>query len=191
MTTQELFDLAQKRYRYASSLVTDMVEFIRKEQPEFKAINSYCQFDMIVQYILLKVALADGKFLEIEGEFIDQITDTYDILQLFDKHDDQYNWSFAGALMNYEQVASLISKVEKLANEHIFAFADLFAEVDLKDRSKNYIQEIYHSIKDIASAFIMADGTSSPEEVEIAVNVVRDCLTGPWLTKQKKLKNRR
>ena len=188
MSTQQLFDRAVDRYRQARSLISDMIEVVHSNQPDFNAQNAYFQFDIIVQYILLKTALADGKFLEIEGEFIDQITDSYDILQLFDRHDEEYNWSFAGALMSFEQVESIVSKVEKLAYEHILAFSDIFAEVDLKDHSKNYMGEIYHCIKDIASAFIMADGCATQREIEIAVNVVRECLTGPWLAKQNKLK---
>ncbi|MCH5152383.1 MAG: hypothetical protein J1F68_00275 [Clostridiales bacterium] len=189
MPTQELFDYAQERYRHARRLVTDMIEFIHKDHPNFDSKNPYFQFDAIVQFILLKVALADGKFLEIEGEFIDQITDGYDILQLFDNHDDGYDWSFAGAFMTFEQVQQLVDRVEKLATDHIIAFSDLFAEIDLRDRSKNYVQQIYECIRDVASAFIMADGTASEREIEAAVNVVRDCLTEPWLAKQNKLKS--
>ena len=187
MTTQELFDFAQNRYRYARSLVTEMIEFVRKSQPNFNEKNSYFQFDAIVQFILLKVALADGKFLEIEGEFIDQITDSYDILQLFENHDDSYNWSFAGAHLTFNQVESLVNKVEKRAREHMLDFTDLFAEIDLVDRSKNYIQEMYECVNDIALAFIMADGKATAKEREIAIEVVRDCLTEPWLAKQKQL----
>ena len=189
MSTQQLFDFAQKRYREARKLVSEMIDFVRKDQPNFNSKSSYFQFDAIVQFILLKVALADGKFLEIEGQFIDKITDGYDILQLFDSHDDEYNWSFAGALMTYEQVEYLVNKVEQLANEHIMAFSDLFAEIDLKDRSKNYVRELYACIRDVAAAFIKADGSATQKEVEMAVKVVSECLTNPWLNKQKKLKS--
>ena len=189
MSTQQLFDFAQKRYREARKLVSEMIDFVRKDQPNFNSKSSYFQFDAIVQFILLKVALADGKFLEIEGQFIDKITDGYDILQLFDSHDDEYNWSFAGAFMTYEQVEYLVNKVEQLANEHIMAFSDLFAEIDLKDRSKNYVRELYACIRDVAAAFIKADGSATQKEVEMAVKVVSECLTNPWLNKQKKLKS--
>ena len=189
MTSQELFDYAEERYRHAVSLVTDMMAVIHKEQPNFNTKISYFQFDAIVQFILLKVALADGKFLEIEGEFIDRITDKYDILQLFDGNNNDYDWGFAGANMTFEQVEYLVNKVEELAKEHILTFCELFAEIDLKDRSKNYIKEIYECIKDVASAFIMADGNATQSEVEMAVKVVHECLTDPWLTKQNKLKN--
>ena len=189
MTTQELFDFAQERYRQARRLVTEMIEFVQREHPKFNSKSSYFQFDAIVQFILLKVALADGKFLEIEGEFIDNITDGYDILQLFDSNADGYDWSFAGAYMTFEQVKSIVDRVDKLAREHILEFCDMFAEIDLKDRSKNYVWEIYECIKDVASAFIMADGNATEKEIATAVEVVRECLTEPWLAKQNKLKN--
>ena len=191
MSTQELFDKAQERYRYARRLVTDMIDFVKKEQPNFNSKNSYFQVDVIVQFILLKVALADGKFLEIEGEFIDQITDGYDITSLFDSQEENYNWSFAGAFLTFEQVGKIVSVVENRAWEHILAFSDLFAEVDLIDSSKNYVRELYECIKDVASYFIMADGNATKHEIETAVNVVRECLTDPWLAKQRKLKNKK
>lgn len=177
MSTQELFDFAQVRYRQARNLISDKIELIRKNYPDFNAKDSYFQFDIIVQYILLRVALADGKFLEIEGEFIDQITDSYDILQLFDRHDANYNWSFAGALMTFQQIQSLVNRVEKLAKEHILAFSDLLAEMERVDGGKECIQQILQCINDIASAFIMADGNATAKEVEIATNVVQECLT--------------
>ena len=189
MSTQDLFDKAQECYRRAQSLIGDMIEFAKKEQPNFDTKSAYAQFDIIVQFILLKVALADGKFLEIEGEFIDQITDSYDILFLFDSHDEDYDWSFAGAFMTFEQVEKLVGKVEKLANEHIMEFSEMFSEIDLKDRSKVYVKELYDCIKDVASYFIMADGNATSKEIETAVKVVRECLTEPWLSKQKKLKS--
>ena len=190
MSTQELFDKAQERYRYARRLVGEMIEIVRKDQPNFNSKSSYDQLDIIVQFILLKIALADGKFLEIEGEFIDQITDSYDVLFLFDSVDDMdYDWSFAGAYMDFHHVEFLVNKVEKLANEHILAFSDLFAVIDLVDRSKNYVKELYDCIRDVALAFIMCDGSASENEIETAVNVVSEYLTEPWLAKQYKLKN--
>ena len=189
MTAQELFDFAETRYRHAVDLVTEMIQFVQNERQSFDTTYSYFQFDVIMQFILLKVALADGKFLEIEGAFIDQITDNYDILQLFDKHDDRYNWSFAGANLTFEQVENIVNKVEKRATEHIYAFSDLFAEIDLLDSSKNYVKELFECIRDVATAFIKADGNATKKEIETTVNVVRECLTEPWLAKQRKLKN--
>lgn len=190
MSTQELFDGAQERYRYARHLVDEMIDFVKKDHPNFNEKEAIDQFDIIVQFILLKIALADGKFLEIEGEFIDQITDNYDVLFLFDSVDDtEYNWSFVGAYMGLSHVHFLVNKVEKRANEHIRAFIDLFAEVDLKDTSKTYIDELLKCIRDIALAFILCDGNGTDREVEIAVNSVREYLTEPWLANQYKLKN--
>lgn len=190
MSTQELFDKAQVRYRYARSLVGEMIDLVRKDKPNFDSKSSYDQFDILVQFVLLKIALADGRFLEIEGEFIDQITDGYDVLFLFDSVDDvDYNWSFVGAYMDIHQVEFLVNKVEKLANEHILAFIDLFAEVDLLNSNKNYIKQLFECIRDVALAFIMCDGDATDSEVARAVNVVSEYLIEPWQAKQYKIKN--
>ena len=188
MSTQAIFDYAQERYRHACSLVTEMIEFIQNYQPNFNAKKSYFQFDVIVQYVLLKVALADGKFLEIEGEFIDQITDNFDILSLFGDYDPNFDWRFVGAFIDFEQVVKIVNRVEKLAQDHIKTFCEMFAEADLLDHSKNYVAEICECIKDVASAFILADRSSSSKEVEVAVDVVRRCLVEPWLSTQNKLR---
>ena len=191
MSTQELFDQAQERYRYARSLIAEMVELAQKNQPSFDERAAYCQFDMIVQYILLKVALADGEFSEIEGEFIDQITDSYDILLLLGDYDPDYDWSFVGAYMAFDKVVRIVNMVEKCANEHMLAFSQMFAEIDLMEPNKNYVKELYECIKDVASAFIMADGHATKKEIEMAVSVVRECLTDPWLAQQRKIKSKR
>lgn len=187
MNTQALFEYAQMRYRRARRLIEEMV-VAHGSQPSVDLKNAYCQLDIIVQYILLKIALADGKFLEIEGEFIDQITDSYDVLYLFDKCNEDYNWSFAGAFMTFEQVKKIVRKVEKLAREHILAFSQLFAS---DFANKDCARELYQCINDVALAFIMSDGNVSQKELDIASDVVRDCLTEPWLATQSTIRRKK
>ena len=190
MNTQELFDNAQDRYVYARELVTRMVDFAAQSNIEVNLKDAYDQLDIVVQYILLKIAVADGKFLEIEGEFMDNITDSYDLLYLFDSYyDTDYDWSFVGAYLNFEHVIFLLDKIDQLAIGHIRAFSDLFAEIDMLDSSVNYGKELYECIRDIALAFIMCDGNAADRELKIAVDVVSEYLTTPWLTNKHKKKN--
>ncbi|MCH5156759.1 MAG: hypothetical protein J1G02_02650 [Clostridiales bacterium] len=190
MNTQELFDNAQDRYVYARELVTRMVDFATQSNIEVNLKDAYDQLDIVVQYILLKIAVADGKFLEIEGEFMDNITDSYDLLYLFDSYyDTDYDWSFVGAYLNFEHVIFLLDKIDQLAIGHIRAFSDLFAEIDMLDSSVNYGKELYECIRDIALAFIMCDGNAADRELKIAVDVVSEYLTTPWLINKHKRKN--
>ena len=192
MNTQNLFDYAEQRYKHARNLIAEMTKLVQENQPSFKERSAYCQFDIMVQFILLNIALADGKFSEIEGEFIDEITESYDVLFLFDSDDDtDYDWSFVGAYMTLEHAEYLVNTVKKRAIEHIQSFICVFAEAELLDNGRKYFDELFKCIKDIASAFIMCDGNATKKEIELAVNVVRQYFTNPWLTQQNKLKNPR
>lgn len=182
MNTQELFDNAAMRYNDARNLIGEMGAYVLKSNPQFKIVDVFCEFDIIIQYILLEIALADGKFLEIEGEFIDKITDTYDILYLFNNNDSGKNWSYAGANMVFPHIRYVIHKVEELADGHLRDFAKFFAAVDSEMSNKDYMSELIACVKDIAVAFILCDGNGDQNEVKTAVQVVKQCLIQPLLT---------
>ena len=182
MSTQDLFDYAQDQYRRASSIVAEMTETVTQSQPNFDVAKTKFQFDILVQLILLKIALADESLTEIEGEFIDQITDNYDIMSLYDNSaDTEYNWSFVGAWMGFDHARQLINRVDKLATEHLREFIQIFAAIDKRSNGKNYLQQLFDCIKCVVVAFIKCDARTLEVEVESAVQIVREYLIEPWL----------
>ena len=188
MTTQELFDRAQDIYRRALGLVAEIVKHVKDKQSDFDERATYFQFDSLVQFVLLKIALSDG-FSEIEGEFIDQITDNYDVLTLYPYCDDEdYDWRFVGAYMSYDYAKTVVNDIEKRVNEHINAFVQLLAEVDF-DTGKDYCKQIFECLKDVVSYFILSDGNKTKQEMEMAVEVVSEWLTIPYFNLLNKLKN--
>lgn len=183
MTSQQLFDGAYSEYLQARDIIAEMCGKAETMGLNYPVKTAFCQFDIIVQYVLLRIALADGKFTEIEGEFIDKLTDSYDVLSLFGADESDRKWGFAGANLTFEQIKRVIDKVEQLAHCHMRQFVHTFALVD-GQTSEDYIQELCRLVKNVAGAFILADKHGSRSEIVVAHQTVRECLLKPWLNFQ-------
>lgn len=176
MTAQQYFDKALDAYRKTIELVKDIGAKARLPETRSGRLSLQCQFDVIVQYVLLQVALADGDFSEIEGAFIDNITDNFDILKLFGMDGDEYNWQFAGAHLNAAQIKKVIGSVEKIAYVHMRNFAENFA-LYATDKDREFL---FACMKEIAVCFILCDGTGTRAEMDAAQETVYSCLVLPW-----------
>lgn len=173
-SSQEYFDNAYQNYNNALALI----EKLWASATDGQGVDALKkQFDVIVQYVLLKVAIADGNFSEIEGVFLDNLTDNLKILHLFGLGGDEYNWQFAALNLQMRQIQAVIGEVEKSAHEPMFTFAKTIAPVvahtDCLDR-------LFQHVKNIAACFILCDGNGTVREVEVASDTVVRCLVNPW-----------
>lgn len=187
MNCEQLFENATCRYNQARALLGEMCVYVSRRNPKFEVTNILCEFDILVQYVLLKVALADGKFLPIEGAFIDQITDSYDILRLFSDNETKMKWAWAGANLRFSDIEFVVGKVEKLADGYIADFAQFFAVVDAEIPTRNYASELVSCLNDIAVSFVRCDGKGDKMEIVAIVEVVRQCLVNPLLAYKSQL----
>lgn len=185
MTTQDLFDAATVSYGNARKLVSKMGEIVSKAHPDFSVKMAYLKLDVIVQYTLLEIALADGQFLPIEGEFIDKITDTFDVINLFDNVPRGMNWKWFAQNKSFSDIKSVIGKLRSMAREHMNDFAKLFAVVDAAIPQYDILGELIGYLGEIAGCFTRIDGSIDSREADIGATVTTEYLVKPWVEMRK------
>ncbi|MCH5156760.1 MAG: hypothetical protein J1G02_02655 [Clostridiales bacterium] len=188
MTQQELFNCATESYQKARGLVSKMNEVVASVRKDFNPKAGYLKLDIIVQYMLLETALADGKFLPIEGEFIDKITDSFDVINLFKDVPQGMNWKWFALNRNYSHIKDTIVRLRSMAQEQMQDFASMFALVDAAFEDYDILGEMLGYLGEIAGCFTRIDGSHDEREVEIATAVVTEFLTKPWLAMMDKVK---
>ena len=181
MASQDLFNAAIVNYQNARQLVAKMNEVVSAARPDFNPKASFVKLDIIVQYTLLEVALADGKFSPIEGEFIDKITDSFDVINLFDNVPRGMNWHWFATNRSFSDIKNTIGNLRKMAQEHMQDFASLFAVVDAAYSDYDILGELLQYLGLIAGAFTRIDGSHDESEVKVASAVTEQYLVRPWL----------
>ena len=182
MTSQELFNYANNSYQNARGLVGKMSEVVAHAHPEFNTNAAYAKLDVIVQYMLLETALADGRFSPIEGEFIDKITDTFDVINLFRDIPQGRNWHWFATNRSFSEIKDTISRLRGMAQQHMMEFANLFAIVDAAYEDFDILGELLGYLGEIAGCFTRIDGSHEEREVNIAASVVKNYLAAPWIS---------
>lgn len=189
MTTQDLFNIASRNYLEAHKLVSDLGVALAAAVPDFDVRGAYCGMDIIIQYVLLETALADGKFTEIEGEFIDKITDYFDVIHLFDNIPDGMNWKWFATHAPFSDISNIIGELKNLAEVHMTKFAELFAMLDAAVKDLDVLGEMVKHIAQIATCFALVDGNGEEIESKTAADVTNRYLILPWLEMRNKMIN--
>ena len=179
--SQKLFDKAVEIYDSSIALVNTMSNAVKSSFPEFEPKNARCQFDIILQYALLRVALADGKFEPVEGDFIDKITDSYDILMLFKDLPEGLNWRWLADNAPLSDIEAIIDDAGELAKMHMEVFAQVFALLDASSDGIDELKILSDGIVAIAACFSFLDGKGTEEESEAISKVMRESLLNPWI----------
>lgn len=182
MTQQELFNCATGNYQSARALVSKMNEVVAAATTGYNPRAAFVKLDIIIQYTLLEVALADGKFSPIEGEFIDKITDTFDVLNLFNNYPQDKNWRWFATNRSFSEIRDTIGRLRGMAQQHMMEFASLFAIVDKAYPNYNILEELLEYLAKIAGCFTHIDGSHEQREVDIASKVTSEYLIRPWLS---------
>ena len=189
MAAQELFNIASENYQKARQLVGKMNEVVSAVRSDFNPKAGYLKLDIIVQYTLLEVALADGKFSPIEGEFIDKITDTFDVINLFDNVPKGMNWRWFADNKGFNEIKNTIGNLRKMAQEHMMDFAALFSLVDAAYPDYDILAELLEYLGLIAGAFTRIDGSHDESEVKVASAVTEQYLVRPWIEMMRRARN--
>ncbi len=183
MTVQELFEKAKYHYDRCLKFIDKMSENIQKSIPEFNASIAKMEFDIILQYVLLRTALADGAFKEIEGEFIDKITDNFDIITLFKGVPEGFNWKWIGANEPLNSVRGVVNELKPRADEYIEDFINWFSALDEADTNFDLLEILTKEIGEICTCFVFCDGRRAEGEIEVAGRTVAEVLSAPWKLK--------
>lgn len=178
---QELYAKACDRYNDSIDLLTAMSECVCAVKPDYDSQFARCQFDIILQYTLLRAAIADGKFTAIEGRFIDEITCTYDILHLFDNVPDGMGWEWLAEHSGYKDIVAMIDVLQKRAENHMEFFCSTFAIVDAFTSEFDELQMLIENISAIAIYFVNLDGVVTEDEQKNIADAIVECLNDPWV----------
>ena len=186
MFTNQLFEKAQMRYNCAIGTIEEMLAVAGKVDQDFIS-NLHNDFDILVQYTLLKIVVAKGSLSQNESKFIDDITSEYDVLFLFDSYEDiDYDWEYVATYMGFEKAQHLLNRVASRANEHVNYFLKVLADVHLANPNKNYYDALYKCLFDIALYFDeLNDAATEKHVVEQTIN---ECFVEPWKRVQANLK---
>ena len=180
MTTQDLFNMATNSYQNARNLVGKMNDIVARAHSDFNPKAAYVKLDIIVQYLLLETALADGKFVPIEGDFIDKITDTFDVINLFDNVPQGMNWRWFAENKGFSDIKNTIAKLRGVAQAHMRDFAALFAIVDAAVENYDILGELLGYLGEITGCFTRIDGQHDDSELQVAKKVVEEYIAKPW-----------
>ncbi len=183
MTVQECFKKAKYHYDRCLKFIDKMSENVMLAVPDFKSLIAKNEFDIILQYVLLRTALADGSFKEIEGEFIDSITKNFDILSLFKDLPKGFNWKWIGANQKIKNIEEVIDQLKPKADEYIDDFIKWFAALDQLDTRFDLLEILCKEIGEICVCFVLCDGTRAVGEIEVAGRTVAEVLSVPWKLK--------
>ncbi len=181
MTIQDVFNEGIRAYNNGVAVVNAMNQVIIDNAliEDFEAKYPLAEFDLLVQYVLLETALADGRFSPNEGQFIDKITDTADIIKLMGA--DTPNWTWLAQNKGLDTIRNYISKVQDLARPYIDHFGEMFGLLDKIDTSRAYLDELIESFKDLTVSFCYIDGDPREEEASRCAEVLSKVLIQPWM----------
>lgn len=181
MTSQERFDVAEKRYENCLKFIDAMSKNIQKIRPEFKESIAKGEFDIILQYILLRTALADGKFNVKEGEFIDKIVNNYEILKLYGKElKEGTTWQWIASKGELSNVKGIVNELRPKAERFIDDFIAWFSALDAADEKFDLLAILKNEVDVICENFLYCDGESDEEEKWTALQMVSEVLAVPW-----------
>ncbi len=176
MTPQEIFNVALNEYARVENEIDELSALVQKVYPKFSAEVAKRQFDLILQTILLKVAIANGELCNIEKEFIAKITSHTSITELFKKKD--------GSIMQWEEIVDagvkgaefVLDKIATYIDEKTKEFLQYFAPMDVVIE-KDYLAVFKDAMFTIAKCFIMIDGKVEQKEVDVAGSLLAEFLS--------------
>ncbi len=183
MTAQEYFDKAQYHYDRCIKFINAMSQKMLETKSDFKDNIARTEFDMILQYVLLRTALADGKFYKVEGQFIDKITDNYDIINLFKDVPKGLNWEWIAVNQSIDKIKGVVDELKPLADKYIEDFIKWFAKLDARDTEFDLLEILVKELGEICTCFVFCDGARAEGEVEVAGRTVGEILYAPWKIK--------
>lgn len=172
------YEDARKSYAQVEKLVKEM----SGGEEEFRTAMK--NFDILLQCILYRGALADKKYEKAEAKFLEDITNFDDVPQLV-----RVRSPFKRAMlrMNKKKRAAFDAELDSIADGAANAFVTPFAVVDAKDTGRDFLAEIERELLNIFLAFAAADGddlagagTDVDNELGALASRLGEYLTAKW-----------
>ena len=178
LSAQQCYDHACESYQKAKSIIVDLAAKTKEIQKDFDSEVAMRQFDIIAQTVMLSIAVSDGKFNDLEKNFIVNLTEYSDLLVVVNKkmrEEDpewpEFTWDVIDGLTNEnkEKFSYICANaIGQYANE----FTLFFSIVDLIDEERDYYGELLECLFDLVT-FISAvdEGGFDHEKGPTAENI--------------------
>lgn len=178
-TAQMHFDAAVRDYEKAISILDEIGRISQTVNPKFNLTLLKQQFDVVLQLTLFKIGLGDNTFCNIEGQFIEKITQYADLLATInDKYGQNLQWGMLTKLSEAGGENDLISQFVALAEKvcvdslgELLLFAALAGQI--RGDEKVYLEAITQQVSLICQAFMNVDGDGKnlPEMISFVKTV--------------------
>lgn len=185
---QQKFDEAVKHYDAAVELIKALdqtfqqVAFQNDPGKGYDVRITLAQFDIILQAILLRQAIADGNFDRLEQQFIEKITDYGDLLNYIKQDSNgqlDLTWQQLAAL-NPQTVRQLADMLPKILGKVCDDFVGPLAIVDKAITDIDFFDKLTNHIAVICAMLGIVDNDDDRREGEAAASSIVKLLYDRW-----------
>ena len=165
MSAQEVFDQAYQRYRYVTETLNQFGKILEEvTDGQFDREIALCEYDCILQFILLYSAIADDEISRPEVQFAKQITDYGDIMKMLRARTSlNLDWEDLQG-MDRETGLQLLKAMSSVYSEMVNDFCGSVAKADGMIKKIDLLETIRESTICILSCFTCVDGNATDEE---------------------------
>ena len=178
-----LYLSACESYTESKRLIGEISKIISEMNPEITYEDVRVQYDLILQTVLLNAALEDGKFEEIELEFVTLLIKYGDILALANEACKKImpewkdvRWANV-AEADCESAKKLASVVTKIVSSYTDSFVQVFYAIDKYNKKVDYLGEITSYTRRILSNLSGIDGDKRAEETNTGMKIFKALVT--------------
>ena len=181
MTQEELFRYGYGEYRTAIRHMETLHQFLSQTKTETTLENAKRDFDIVLQGLMLKVAIADDDASAEEIDYIKSIVDTGDILQFlsdFTNGEVDLSWRLL-TLLDNDTFKKLVAVLDEPLQGIIKKFALPYALMEVIIE-KNYFDTFKDSILGIMAPLCMIDGDSDNMSEKFSVALAMRMFENGW-----------
>ena len=171
---------ASEQYDKAENLIRDLIELELNCNETFTFENAICQYDYIVQAILLNISAADGRYTFSEHEFIRKIARHGDIIELLNAEAKKImgespgftwdNFAVAFEAMDNEKKVDFVSTVGSFTAPYSDEFCKIFSCTDTST-AKDYATQLSSVTESIIKLFVGVSDNDSHGFFDISSDI--------------------
>lgn len=129
------------------------------------------QFDIILQYSMLQLALADGRLSLDELQFIKDLTDKGDLCEFLKEEGFSNATWYTLYSMDEAKISKILNDCKSDMKKVSHDFTVMFSSFSL-NKGAEYLTSLKNDISDVLIAIISADGKRDKKEID----QINDCL---------------
>ena len=178
-----LYLSACESYTESKRLIGEISKVITGIDPSITYEEVRIQYDLILQAVLLNAALEDGKFEDIELEFVTLLIKYGDILALANEACKKLmpewkdvRWANISAL-DSTSAKKLAEIVTKIVSAYTDAFVKVFYVIDRANQKVNYLDELTSYTRRILSNLSKIDGDKKDSETITGMRIFNELVT--------------